>query len=427
MRKLKIILFILFAILTNKVISQNLDGICSDASILGFPIENSIINYEEYKPVIQFKEKYSSFNEVTNKTPEELLKSQMSVTNNEWLAYNFENKIEWQKRQFERIKNQDVNKNYLELTRKITYKFQNTEYAILRVNVFDERRQKPIVVSLKAKYVNERWVLIKEKSKSQIEFLMMNLNIDALDAVFKNSISSNSVLNTIIQDSWDGNVLKLVKAYSILGKHMLENDESISDVFERNNGSPLNFDNQIYEPNFSSKVATIKTNYTIPLINQSFCKYFKNQLSDFDFKGNRIKDFISLIENQNIDNEGEKQRVLPLCSFKYSINSTEFNFIKYILNNENQTNTETKVFVINNNDIHEYTTFDMNNSVILEVIKVLKSDAIIQFSNGENNPEYPEINKLKPLVKDANGILNIEKLAEVINKNKEDLSKYLEN
>ncbi len=60
------------------------------------------------------------------------------------------------------------------------------------------------------------------------------------------------------------------------------------------------------------------------------------------------------------------------------------------------------------------------------VFKLLSNDAFWQFYNKENNPKYPEINKLKPLVKDANGVLNIEKLAEVIKENKARLSKYLD-
>jgi hypothetical protein len=51
---------------------------------------------------------------------------------------------------------------------------------------------------------------------------------------------------------------------------------------------------------------------------------------------------------------------------------------------------------------------------------------IFKFYNNRDNPKYPEINKLKPQVKDGAGVLNIEKLAQVLNENKSQLQKYLD-
>ncbi|WP_254504106.1 hypothetical protein [Aquimarina spinulae] len=49
-----------------------------------------------------------------------------------------------------------------------------------------------------------------------------------------------------------------------------------------------------------------------------------------------------------------------------------------------------------------------------------------KFYIREDDPDYPEINKLKPKVKDNNEILNLTKLAKVIQQNEESLRKYLE-
>lgn len=59
-------------------------------------------------------------------------------------------------------------------------------------------------------------------------------------------------------------------------------------------------------------------------------------------------------------------------------------------------------------------------------IKRLKSSAFWQFFNRHNDDDYPKINVLKPMVQDSNGILDIEKLGEVIKKNKTQLSDYLD-
>ena len=62
----------------------------------------------------------------------------------------------------------------------------------------------------------------------------------------------------------------------------------------------------------------------------------------------------------------------------------------------------------------------------IQNILILKNDYFWEFYNNENNPVYPEINKIKPLVKDANGVLNIFKLAKAIEENRSLLSNYLE-
>lgn len=72
--------------------------------------------------------------------------------------------------------------------------------------------------------------------------------------------------------------------------------------------------------------------------------------------------------------------------------------------------------------------FDGTNQIVekLKLILYLKEEAFAQFEMSENYMKHPEINNLKPLVKDADGVLNIYKLADIIQKNKTLLSKYLD-
>lgn len=92
-------------------------------------------------------------------------------------------------------------------------------------------------------------------------------------------------------------------------------------------------------------------------------------------------------------------------------------------------------------NIINYKTVDENNQKInlvfcsnsnLNITKIkpileLTNDSFWQFYNSEDDQKYSEINSLKPLVKDATGILDINKLADVLEKNKASLSKYLDN
>lgn len=61
------------------------------------------------------------------------------------------------------------------------------------------------------------------------------------------------------------------------------------------------------------------------------------------------------------------------------------------------------------------------------IIRNLGIDLFWQFYNSDDDNDFPKINKLKPLVKDTNGVLNIDKLAKVIKDNKSLLSEYLDN
>ncbi|MFL0079240.1 hypothetical protein, partial [Tenacibaculum maritimum] len=188
-------LVIVFCAVTTLVNSQKVEGLCSSVDLLGIGVKNNEIKYVKYSPILKLQNKYRTFKEVKNSTVEELIISQMSVQDNDWLSFNFNKEMKWASQQFFRIKSQNTKTNYLELVRKATYTFDNENYAIVRVNVFDERREKPIVVSLKAKKEGNRWFLIRGKLKTPVEFLLTNLNLEYLDAVFEKKRTNNSTLN----------------------------------------------------------------------------------------------------------------------------------------------------------------------------------------------------------------------------------------
>ena len=65
-------------------------------------------------------------------------------------------------------------------------------------------------------------------------------------------------------------------------------------------------------------------------------------------------------------------------------------------------------------------------SVFYDFFKKIKSEILINLIDIDDDPKYPEINKLKPLVRDADGVLNLYKLADLIEQNKASLAKYLD-
>lgn len=97
-------------------------------------------------------------------------------------------------------------------------------------------------------------------------------------------------------------------------------------------------------------------------------------------------------------------------------NGEKINIINYKTVDEN--GQKINLIFCNNSD------FDTTN---LKPILELTNDSFWQFYNSDDDQKYSDINSLKPLIKDATGILDINKFADVIEKNKASLSKYLDN
>ena len=139
----------------------------------------------------------------------------------------------------------------------------------------------------------------------------------------------------------------------------------------------------------------------------SFDEYENNKTKMSDF-GNSIK--IDLTNIKQIDSVNIKSKITFLSKNK-----------KYLV---------LKFKEIGRNEKIDFLCFENNYPVEIPYpyssILKLQGKSFIEFYSSENNSKYPEINKLKPLVKDADGVLNIYKLAEVIEKNKASLSKYLD-
>lgn len=93
----------------------------------------------------------------------------------------------------------------------------------------------------------------------------------------------------------------------------------------------------------------------------------------------------------------------------------DFQIIKFY---DAKTVIKTNYQTLNNDIVKE-------NNLLTVLIKI-NFEVFINLYSGKKSDKFPEINKLKPLIQDANGNLNIEKLVKVIKENKSSLSKYLE-
>lgn len=157
------------------------------------------------------------------------------------------------------------------------------------------------------------------------------------------------------------------------------------------------------------------TEYSFNLNEFSYCSFYKYKI---DKSFNSDNSFLNKLKNdyQSKNFFGEENQLNILSAMSFSWNGNLEMIIRYQK--------------IENEQI-SYHYFYSDEKLKLKFNKIekiltLKNDIFWQFYNNTNNSNFPEINRLKPQVKDADGTLNLFKLAEIIDKNKTILSKYFD-
>ncbi len=183
-----------------------------------------------------------------------------------------------------------------------------------------------------------------------------------------------------------------------------------------------------------------------------YLQSFSQDINFNAFKGNPIKvEFIKEISEQkmymyvdstytgaSLDNQlpllldliDNKNTVVAIFRYSFSSNGESYSVLKYNIKVDDADTVPKVTTILCKKQNNSWVLSDNSSFKELQIIFYVFSSITLEFYNAlmntENKLEYPEINKLKPLVKDANGVLNIEKLAEVIKENKASLSKYLD-
>jgi hypothetical protein len=120
-------------------------------------------------------------------------------------------------------------------------------------------------------------------------------------------------------------------------------------------------------------------------------------------------------------------RIILKSRLVLEIDNERHTFIKHQLNAPANDQTLIVInFVFRNGRWEENQNPTSETELIKNVFSMCKPETLFAFFNERNNPSQPEINKLKPLVKNESGVLDIKLLEGVISQNKISLAKYLE-
>ncbi len=132
-----------------------------------------------------------------------------------------------------------------------------------------------------------------------------------------------------------------------------------------------------------------------------------------------------LFKKYERDLENNSIRYIKLLyKVSYKIDNKYLSMIKYLIGTNDSQKSD--VFIAKDEG-SLWKELKKSNYPSLEfIINNINVDLFWQFYSKKSDSKYPEVNKLKPLVKDENGILNIEKLAKVIRENQSSLKQYLD-
>ncbi|KQO32768.1 hypothetical protein ASF10_20140 [Flavobacterium sp. Leaf82] len=128
---------------------------------------------------------------------------------------------------------------------------------------------------------------------------------------------------------------------------------------------------------------------------------------------------------ESILESGKGISIKLLTKIKIIYNNEEHIYIKYSEKRDNISTLKIIDILSLNGAFMKNESVNILFDPVKKIMNSVNANLMFEFYNKEDDVSYPEVNKLKPLVKSSNGILDINKLADVIEKNKIVLSKYL--
>jgi hypothetical protein len=136
----------------------------------------------------------------------------------------------------------------------------------------------------------------------------------------------------------------------------------------------------------------------------------------------KIKGKINILSNKEI-----QSLVELMTKFKIIYNNQTHIFIKYKIKEAKDIKENIEVIdIIYDGAIYKENEIKDDVSIAVEkILKYANASILFEFYSSTDNSNFKDINSLKINVKDADGVLNIYKLAEELEKNKISLAKYL--
>jgi hypothetical protein len=329
----KTIIILCISIFNISIYSQKMDGICNGVNNIGYAIQLlEFSTYQDYK----IDTKYSSILDVKNENVEDLMKSQYSVKNNDWLSLNYGKKMNWSQEQFDRLNQQG---NSLELLCKLFIRYDSVDYCILKMNMLGDKTPKSISIIMEKN--KDKWQFSDNTLLQDANFIFTFFSTNDLSKVFGNYSQENEKeLFNAINNSWIQN--NFINSFSQI---------LFSGNYKKSSYEKADKKNDI-------KLDIVKG--IVPLSKQSYCYFFPNENSNYT--DNNLKSLMNFAE------KSKKEKdiiIIPNYYYKFNLENNENYIFSYNLENTLTKAKETKIFQIINNQI-------IDNSKLTDVFSQMK-------------------------------------------------------
>lgn len=416
----KKIILLIIVLLSIKILGQG--KYLKNITPFGLPVSNDLMTYTTYPDNFIIGIHCKSYENCENQFPEQTLMSVISANNYDWDKRNYNYELKNNEKKYSITKTLDPNKYYFKILRKLTFENNGQKYAIIKYHIRENDKIIPMCNVLTKE--NDKWFVLRPEGSLTKAYLMFSyLSTSALDALFKNKKLKISAFDEQTAKAYSNNKLDFSKAISTTSdSEMGENDLKV--ILDKS------FFDQSIEP--SDKAITsiekldltklmeleISANYVKELDYQILYKYEKDNYDDLETDSeiiNLIGQSGALIDEVN-----------PIFRFIFKNHDQIYTILKFAKKiNDNEVTT--KLFLKENNEWKIISVPSKDVEVFYKTFSSMKTIFLQNIINVGNDKNFTAINNLKSSFKDENGIINIYKLADVIEKNKSTLSKYLDN
>lgn len=199
--------FYLLILLSNIIYGQN-----NSSNIIVGSEEETELTFQKYDSLI-IKKDLKKLEDVKNDTPENLIKSILSATTQEWVDYNTMGaSLKSSKRNadyFTKIKQMDRDKNYIQLVHKVVFQIGGVPTEIIKF-YFKQENSKITSGCYVLQKIDNRWYKVSNSTTANLTILIMRLKTDVLLELFSGKIS-NPKLKEVYNKIYSGKVLDLRK------------------------------------------------------------------------------------------------------------------------------------------------------------------------------------------------------------------------
>lgn len=179
--------------------------------IMGYE-QQTQISFESYAQKKIYKD-YSSLDEAKMDTPENLMISILSATNQQWYNANIwkgESSAKIQPQEyFDKIIRASKEDLFLVLEHKLSFELSGIPTCIIKF-YFNSKGEKPLSGAYVFQKRGERWYRTSNTSTSELSIIVMRLKTEVLEDIV-NGNSSNPEIQELIQLIYDGDTLSFSK------------------------------------------------------------------------------------------------------------------------------------------------------------------------------------------------------------------------